>query len=231
MTLCARSLLCVVAAVAFASGCARTGGEAFQPTLTQALGLDARVAVGQTFRPATTSVRGVDLAVATYGAPPDPAGVLEVELRDASTGRLLATSEVPASALGDGAWVTARFDPPPAAPEVAALEVTWSGATPVALWANAPTSAGQEDVGYGDPPANDPYPGGELLLAGERAAGDLAFRVRGSGGIAAAPRHLAALVRSAGGRLLDAPAFAAAWMVLLVASAVLAVRGWRGARG
>jgi hypothetical protein len=207
------------------SGCGRAGGEAFQPTVNAALPLDEGRTLGQSFRPATEGVAGVDLLMATFGAVPDPDGQLAVVLRDATSGRVLARSSVPGTAIGDNTWASARFDPPAAAPAVAAIELTWDGGGRVGLWANVPPP----DPGP-DRLLNDPYPGGELLVDGEHAAGDLAFRVVGTRGATGVPRALAGVAAGALRGLGDRPLFAAVWALLLAAAVVLAVAGFRHGR-
>jgi len=220
------ALACRIAALAgllALGGCAGAGGEAFQPTTTRALPLTAEQSVGQTFRPATDAVAGIDLLVATFDAPADAGGVLTVDLVGGAGGRVLASAEVPGDALGDNEWVAVRFPRPAPAPAAAAIDVRWRGATPVGLWANVPPPgypAAQD--------SNDPYPGGELLVDGAPAQGDLAFRVVGAGGPAAAAGKLARTLGGAGGRLLGGqPIFAAAWLLGLAGACALAVSGLR----
>jgi hypothetical protein len=207
------------------AACARTGGEEFQGTLNGVVPVTGTI--GQTFRPATDGVRGVDLLTATYGTLADPKGTLVVTLKDATTGEELRTTRIPGTELGDNQWVAARFDPPVPAPEVAAVSVGWTGATPVALYVNAPPSP--LDLRVQD--INDPYPGGELLVGGRRALGDLAFRAVGTGGAGAGVGQVVGMIRSAGGRLLRHElGFAVAWLLLLAGTGGLAVWGFRGGR-
>jgi hypothetical protein len=210
----------VIAALLAVSGCARLGGEAFQPTYSMALPLGDPV--GQTFRPATDAIAGIDLFTVTYAQPADPRGVLTVTLQDGLGGRQLASATLGGQQIADNRGARARFNPPVPAPQVAAVMVRWDGATTVGLQANIPPP------GY-DPvqqDANDPYPGGELIWNGARAQGDLAFRVVGSGGPDALARQLGGIVRSAGGRLLrDEPAFTLSWLTLLASAVALAVTG------
>jgi len=208
-------------------GCARTGGEVFQPTLNTALRVTADDAVGQTFRPAGDVVTGIDVHTAAYDLLPDADGALTVTLRERVGGPALAVATVPGRAVGEAVWAEATFDPPVAVdtPTVA-FDVTWDGRTPLALWANVPP----EDVDARVRLVNDPYPGGELLVDDGRAAGDLAFRVRGGGGSGAALAQLGEVVASTGNRLADRPQFALVWLALLGGAVALAVTGLRGSR-
>lgn len=217
MTTKLRSVMWLLIAVAIA-GCARAGGEPFQGTSTVVVPLTSDDAVAQTISPATSTMAGIDLNVATFATSPDPDGQLHVTLRDATRGTELARDSLPGDTLGDGAWVSADFGGV-AVDEVVLVEVTWDGATPLALWANRP--AGDASA---DGVVNDPYPGGQLLLHGAPADGDLAFRVRGEGGVGALVGQVVEIVRSAGNRLLEQPAFAAVWALALAGAAVLA--GW-----
>lgn len=216
----------MVAALLALSGCARVGGEAFQPTYSTTIPLDDPLGgpVGQTFRPATDAITGIDLFMVAYGQAPDPSGTLTVTLRDGLGGRQLASAIVGGQRIADNQWVPVRFNPSAPAPQTAAIEARWDGATPVGLLANLPPP------GY-DPArqdANDPYPGGELIRNGARAQGDLAFRVVGAGGADELSRQLGGILRSAGGRLLrDEPAFTLGWLVLLAGAVALAVTGLR----
>jgi hypothetical protein len=211
-----------LAALLALPGCARVGGEAFQPTYSAALPLHA--SVGQTFRPATDAIAGIDLFTVTYAQPADPRGVLTVTLRDGLGGRQLASATLGGRQIADNRWARARFNPPVPAPQVAAVMVGWDGATPVGLQANIPPP--EYDPVQQD--ANDPYPGGELIWNGVRAQGDLAFRVVGSGDPDELARQLGGILRSAGGRLLrDERSFTLGWLALLASSAALAVTGLR----
>jgi hypothetical protein len=211
-----------VVAVLGLAGCARLGGEAFQASHSGAIPLE--VPLGQTFRPATKGIRGIDLLTVTYERTPDPEGVLRVVLGDDQTGATLATASLGGDRVGDNRWVPVRFDPPVPAPRVARLTVAWDGDTPVGLRANFPPP--HFDPAEQD--ANDPYPGGELLRDGTRAAGDLAFRVLGTGGWREAVGQLAGMIRSAGGRLLrdDLP-FTLVWLTLVAGAVTLAVTGFQ----
>ncbi|MGH8909496.1 MAG: hypothetical protein ACRD0K_24105 [Egibacteraceae bacterium] len=218
-------LFFALAALLVLAGCARLGGEAFQASHSGAVPLDAPV--GQTFRPATSGIRGIDLLTATYGQEQDPSGTLRATLRDAQSGTALAVVSVGGDRIGDNRWVPVRFDPPVPAPEVASITVTWDGDTPVALRANVPPA----DFDPVEQDANDPYPGGELLRDGVPAAGDLAFRVLGTGGPRETAAQLVGMVQSAGGRLLrDELGFALSWLALLAGAVTLAVIGFRQRR-
>jgi hypothetical protein len=220
-----RWLLLLVLAGALATGCARLGGEPQQPSHNAALQVTAERTVGQTFEVRGSGVAGVDLLVATFSQPADPSGTLEVVLRDAVGGAEVAVAEVPGGDLADNSWVAVRFD---GAQEVGgrpAVEVRWDGASPVALRANVPPDPLPPDV-----LVNDPYPFGELVLDGELAAGDLAFRVVGADGLAAAPRTARGLVGGLLRGLAGTPAFAVLWLVLLSGCAALAVVGLRRGR-
>jgi membrane protein implicated in regulation of membrane protease activity len=213
-----RTALCALALTLM--GCQRVGGEAFQETFNQPLALTREV-VGQSFRPATGGIAAVNVLLATYDAEPDPAGTLRAVLREGVGGPVLARIEVPGTALGNNEWAPLRFAEPVPSPEVAALELTWDGASPLAVWADVPLDGGTDAF------PNDPYPGGQLLLGGEPAPGDLAFRVVGTGGLAALPGTLAGIARQGLGRLADDPAFAVGWGTLLAAAGSLAVAGLR----
>ena len=132
------SAFVLVVLVVLAAGCARAGGEPFQPTLSTVVPLAGGATVGQTFQSATGVVAGVDLVTATYAAPADPDGRLRVTLRAEPGGPVLASARVSGADLGDGEWVGVTFDEPVAVPETAVLEVAWRGETPLALFANAP---------------------------------------------------------------------------------------------
>lgn len=218
--------LALVSLCVLSSACARAGGEAFQPTHSTPLPLAEGTTVGQSFTSPGGVVAGIDLVTATYGAPADPEGTLRVVLLDGPGGRRLGEQQVSGGELGDSAWLGVTFPSPVAVPERAALAVAWTGATPVALFANAP----RDGEVAGDELANDPYPGGQLLLDGEPAAGDLAFRVRGTGGVAAAIDQAAEVAASAGGRLPEQPLFAVGWLAAVAGAASLAVAGFRGGR-
>lgn len=216
----ALSTACVVLALA-SGGCARAGGEAFQPSLNQALPLAGQAVVGQTFTPAGDVVTGVDVLVATFAADVDPDGMLRVTLRDRPGAVALATATVPGAAIpGDGTWVAARFGEPAPVTASAAIELSWDGMTPLAVWANVPPTADAT-------PLNDPYPGGQLLRDGRAAPGDLAFRVRGAGGAAALGDQAVEVLRSTVNRLLAVPGFSAAWTLALAGAVALAVAGLR----
>lgn len=206
-------------------GCARAGGEAFQPTLNTPLALPSDTAIGQTFNPAGDAVQAVELQVATYAAPADPDGVLTVELRDPVDGSVLDTAQVAGADMGDSTWVRASFDTPVAVPDVVLAEATWRGATPLALWANVPLEgADRSSV------VNDPYADGQLVRDGRPTEGDLSFRVLGAGGAGAGTSQVVEIARSAGARLADQPLFTAVWLLALVGALALAVVGLRRPR-
>jgi hypothetical protein len=216
----------LLAVLALASaGCSALSGEAFQPTVSRPLIVDANLGVGQTFAPQSPAVAGVDLLVATFGTIPDPDGTLEVVLRAGVGGRIEAEAAIAGTRLRDNAWVPVRFDPPVPAPDLAVVEARWSGATPVGLYGNVPP-AGREP----DRLVNDPYPSGELLLHGNPAAGDLAFRAVGVGDAGSARRTVLRLGGGAARGLVAQPAFAFAWCALLVACLALFLVGRHRAR-
>ncbi|HWB71052.1 MAG TPA: hypothetical protein VG452_02460 [Egibacteraceae bacterium] len=225
-----RRYLAAAACALLVAGCARLGGLPFQPTVTRPLALRPGHTIGQTFQApaAAGAVSGVDLLTATYGAPADPTGRLEVVLRAGPGGRVLATGAADGDRVADSGWTPVRFAdqrrPPPAPAEVA-IQVSWGGAGTVGLWANVPPEP--------RPPgalANAPYPGGVLLVDGAPADGDLAFRALGSAGARALPATLAGAAREAGTRLLGQPLFAMGWLALVAAAAALAVAGFRRGR-
>lgn len=218
-----RRFLALVALSVVAGGCARAGGEAFQPTHSAPVRLPDRGTVGQSFASATGEVAGVDLVTATYGAPADPDGRLRVRLLAEPAGEPLGEGVVAGDRLGDSAWVGVTFQEPVAVPARAAFSVSWTGDTPVALFANTPRDGQVPQI------ANDPYRGGELLLDGQPAVGDLAFRIRGTGGAAAALDQAVEVAASAGGRLPEQPLFAVGWLVAVAGAGALAVAGFRGA--
>lgn len=225
-TRCVRPLALVLLLVLLLAlpACQRVGGEAFQETFNQPLALTNEVTVGQTFRPATDGVAGVNVLLATYGTRPDPAGTLSAVLRDALSGQQLAHVALPGDALGDNEWAPIRFAQPVPAPAVAALELTWDGGPGVAVWADAPLP--QPVDGF----LNDPYPGGELLLGGRPAPGDLAFRVVGTGGAGALPRTLREIAGRGVALLVGDREFALAWVAALTCAAGLALVGLWPAR-
>ena len=208
------------------TGCARAGGQPFQPTSNTALVLDDGVRVGQTINP-VGPVTGVDLNVATFGAPADATGVLTVtiaELPQATAGQgddgVLASTRITGSDLTDGTWTAARFDADVEVDGVALVEASWDGAEPIALWANT-TQEGTEGL------ANDPYAAGHRVVDGRPREGDLAFRVVGSTGPDAAAAQAVEVGRSAAARLADQPVFTVLWMIALAGAVALAVRGLR----
>ena len=220
-----RRLTTLLFLAVMSAGCGRVGGEAFQATTTSALRLTPEHTVGQTFRTANAHLTGVDLLVATFGEAVDPSGALTVTFRTGEAEPRVNQVRVPASALRDNDWVHVRPPYPLPMSGVAAIEVGWTGTSPIGLWANTPPA--QHDPAT---PANDPYPGGELLLDGQRAPGDLAFRVTGDATATTAISSALRLGRSALGRLGDAGAFAALWALLVAAAIGLAISSLRRAR-
>jgi hypothetical protein len=219
-------LLCLL----LTTGCARIAGEPFQPTHNAALPLERGAALGQTFQVPSGAVAGVDLLTATYGRTPAADAELIVRLRQDADGPVLAEVALAGTAVPDNGWAIATFEdgPVPVADGVAAVEVTWDGAEPVALRANVPPGDWTADLLL-----NDPYPGGELLRDGSRGTGDLAFRVRGAPGAGDGARAVGRLGLGAARGLLDRPLFAVAWSALLAGCLALAVVGLRrgGRRG
>lgn len=223
-----RALFVVLALVALVlAGCARVGGEAFQPTHNGVVPLEGDATAGQTFRSATGAVRGVDLLVATFGEAADADGTLTVTLADAATGQELARAEVAGGELADNAWVAVRFGAAVPVGDAAAMEATWDGTRPVALRANTPPAGDHEG---GDRLLNDPYPGGELLRDGAPATGDLAFRVVGDPGPGDGIATAAGLARGLAAGLAAQPLFGVAWVLLLGGALLLALRGVGGRR-
>lgn len=215
-----------VVALLLLTGCARTGGEPFQPTHNGPLPLDEGTTVGQTINPAGDAITGLDVQVATYAAPADPDGTLTLALRDPDTGQRIARTSVAGTELADATWVSLRFDTPVDVPDVVLAELSWEGATRLAVWANTPASPQVRSAGM----PNDPYEDGELVVDGLPRAGDLAFRVRGAAGPGAALVQLGEVVASAGSRLLAEPVFATLWVLAMVGGVALAVRGLRPRR-
>jgi hypothetical protein len=225
----------VLVAVVLLTGCGRLGGEAFQPTNSRVLQLDDSQRLGQSFRPASERVAGVDLLTASFTRPPDPQGVLHVSLTDGVGGSQLARTSVPGHAVRDNAWLAVRFDEPVRVGEQAAFEVRWAGGAPLGLYVNVPP-----DLTPGQPPgqaptpsaapANDPYAGGELLINGQRAPGDLAFRVVNASRPAELAAAMSGLLRETGARLLERPWFAGVWVALIVAAAGVGIVGLLGAQ-
>lgn len=241
---CAR-LLGVLAVTAGLLGCARLGGEAFQPTHNGVITLEPGVEVGQTFRPASAQLAGVDVATVTFARPADPAGVVEAELVDAGTGAVLARTRRPGAAVPDNGWLPLRFDEPVPAPELARLSLRWTSPQPIGVLANLPPADGGADGGPERPadpgsqrpadggperPVNDPYPHGSLVRDGTPAEGDLAFRVLGLDRGRALPRVVSGLLGGVGERLAARPAFGLAWALGLAGALALAVVGFRRQR-
>lgn len=219
-----RRLVPLLALLLLTAGCARLDGQPFQPTVTKALRLTTGHTLGQTLRTGGSPVNGIDLLIATFGETPPPDAQLHVAVLDPADGTLLWDDVVTGDELADNTWVRAS-GAAAAAPEIAQVEVSLSGQAAVGLWANIPP-----DQWTGDVPLNDPYPGGELVVDGFRAPGDLAFRAT----TAAGPVHVVGagvrLARSAGSRLLDAPLFALVWLLLVGGAVALAARGLRRSR-
>lgn len=215
--------LLLLGAVAL-TGCQEASGEAFQYSLNAPVMLGDEP-VGQTFRPATERVAGADVLVATFDEPVDPQGRLRAVLRDGD-GRVLARTTVEGADLGNDEWAPVRFSPTVPAPEVAAVELTWDGSSPLAVWANVPLDEpGEDDV------LNDPYPGGQLLRDGEPAVGDLAFRAVGSGGPLDAARNVGGILRAGASRLAGDPLFLGLWVAALAGAGALGVWGLRRPTG
>jgi hypothetical protein len=214
-----------VLALALAGGCAGLSGEAYQPTLTTPVVVDANLGIGQTFAPQSRAVAGVDLLVATFRVPVDPAGRLTVVLRDGPGGAVLAETVIEGAEVRDNRWVAARFDPPVPAPELAVVEARWDGDSPLGLYANIPPAPLD-----GSRLRNDPYPSGELVVHGNRAAGDLAFRAVGVPDAAAARKTALRLGGGAARGLAARPAFAAGWGVLVLGCVGLTLVGRRRTR-
>lgn len=221
-------LVIVVLVVLASVGCARLGGEAFQPTHNQVLPLGPDMMIGQTFRATSAELAGADLLVATFAQPADPAGKLEVVLRDAGTGQALRTVTVAGSQVPNNAWLPIRFHPPVTAPERAAIEVRWTSPRPIGLYASAPppdgTGESQERL------TENPYPHGTLLRDGEIADGDLAFRVLGLHGGRALPRVILGLLGGIASAVRGRPLFGVVWLGGLAGSVALAVFGFRRQR-
>ncbi|MEE8602524.1 hypothetical protein [Euzebya tangerina] len=155
------------------------------------------------------------MSVATFAQEPDPEGILTVTVEGASGPRETAVS---GADLTDGAWVAASFDPPVVVGDLAEVQLSWDGATPLAVWSNR-TLAGTVGI------ENDPYAAGQLVVDGRPTDGDLAFRVVTTDG--SVSDHVVEVVRGAGARLLDQPWFALVWLVLLGGAGVLVALGRR----
>lgn len=222
--------LAVMALLVLTGGCGRAGGEDFQPTHNGVVQVTGDGAVGQTVNPAGDTVAAVDLQVATYAQAPDPAGELEVALRDPATLDLLGSATLAGEDLQDLAWTPVTFDPPVPVGDVVLLEATWSGATSLALLANVPDTDDTGTRSGQDVLVNDPYGDGTLVVDGRPEPGDLTFRVRGTAGPTAFLGQLAEVAASAGSRLLAEPFFATSWVLAVLGGAVLAVRGLRNRR-
>lgn len=223
----ARLLAVVGTALVLVTGCGRVGGEAFQPTHTATLPLGRNAGgagtLGQSFAPAGQRLAEMDFLTATYGR--DLSGRLRVRLRDLD-GAVLATAVVEGEAIQENAWTPVRFDPPPQVPAMVTVELDWDGDQPVGLRSNLPPedpATGASDEG--ETLENDPYAGGTLHRDGQPVPGDLAFRVVGTRGVAAAPDAVGQVVDHAGTTLGGTPLFTAVWVLLLVLGVALAVAG------
>lgn len=211
-------LVVLAASMLVLAGCQGASSEAFQHSFNQPLRLDGDHSIAQTFRVRSGRVAGVDVLAGTFGE--QPSGVLVVEVRDEPGGRTLGSTRLSAADVSDSEWAAARFEPPVEVGEKAMVDLEWRGEGPVAVWVNAPL-----DEPGGDELLNDPYLGGQLLMDGEPAAGDLAFRVVGAGGAGPQWSLVADVARQGLARLVDAPLFAVAWLLLLAGAAALAVWG------
>ncbi len=212
-----------LALVAGLTGCGRAGGQPFQPALNTPVQITADTVIGQTLNPPSDTIVGLDLSIATFGAPADPDGELTVTLRPVTASGPAVQARVDGSDISDGAWVSATFDPAAPSDGVVLAEMTWEGATPLALWADVPL---QDTEGI----VNDPYPPGQLVIDGQPTQGDLAFRVRADGGLTAVVRQIRQTVTTTGVRLLAQPVFSAVWLLGVVAAAWLALTGFRPRR-
>lgn len=215
--------LTVLALMLALPGCQAASGETFQYTFNQPMTLSEEGTLGQTFQPATEVVAGVDVLMATFRGDLGAGNELQAVLRDGIGGQVLARTSVAAGDIDDNQWVPIRFSPPVPAPEVAALELSWADG-PLGVWVNAPLEDPAEVELL-----NDPYEGGQLLVDGEPAVGDLTFRVVGAGGALNAARNVARITRQGVGRLADDPWFVLVWLALLTGAGVLAVRQLRSA--
>ena len=220
-----RVLACAVLVVLLA-GCGRLGGEPFVGELNAPIPLAADEAVVQTINPVEDRLTAIDLPFATYGEAPDPTGAVEVVVRSAADGEVLGTTDIDAESIGEGRWAAAAFDPALDVPDVVAVELTWSGVTPLAVWGNV-TLDGTEGI------VNDPYAEGELAAGAPTGVegGDLAFRVRTPDGVGDAVGQVTASVRTGGARVLDDPPFAVGWGLAVLGAAALAVWGLRRREG
>lgn len=224
-----RVLLLLSIGVVLLGGCGRLGGWALQQSQNGTVRLEPGGQVGQTFIPAGPAIAGVDVLTATFATVPE--GALTVRLRDGIGGEVLATDEVEGADIRDNGWTPARFEPPAPSPELAAVELAWEGAVPIALYANLPPEdLTAKEVRDGQRLLNDPYAGGELIRGDAPAVGDLAFRAVGADGAGAAGRMLRDTAAGAAAALLGTPLFTAGWVVLLLGGLGLAVWGLRGGR-
>lgn len=201
------------------AACGRLDGEAVVHAHNTVLHLSADSPVGQTFEPVADEVRRVDFLLATFGQ--RVRGDLEVTLRDAADGRALGAATISGRTLRDNRWTPARFRPPVPAPEVALVELRWTGTGQVGAYANVMPADGHT--------LNNPYPAGTALRDGKELAGDLAFAVQ-----AGQPSAWLANLRSTAGRIVwglrQAPLFSVVWVLLLAGAVLLTVTGARRAR-
>jgi len=209
------------------AGCGRVSGDAYQPTHTATLPLGRTAGgastLGQSFVPAGARIAEIDFLTATYDRA--VSGRLRVRLLDAE-GRVITTALVEGAAIQENAWTPVRFDPPPQVPAMVTVELDWDGDQPVGLRSNLPPedpATGASDEG--ETLENDPYAGGTLHRDGQPVPGDLAFRVVGTRGVAAAPDAVGQVVDHAGTTLGGTPLFTAVWVLLLVLGVALAVAG------
>lgn len=211
-------LVVLAASMLALAGCQGASTEVFQHSFNQPLRLDGGRSIGQSFQVRSGRVAGVDVLMATFGE--QPSGTLVVELRDEPGGRTLASVDLAASELANNEWAAARFGSAVEVGDEAVVALDWQGEGPVAVWANVPL-----DEADGDGLLNDPYQGGQRLVAGEPATGDLAFRVVGPGGAGPQLSLVADVARQGLARLVEAPLFAFAWLLLLIGAVGLAVWG------
>lgn len=221
------ALLMAGTALILLSGCGRVGGEAFQPTHTATLPLGRSAGgaetLGQSFAPAGERLSEIDFLTATYGRTPD--GRLRVRLLGPDRA-VLGAAVLDGEAIQENAWTSVRFEPPPRVPSMVLVELEWDGDDPVGLRSNIPAeeaaTAGTEGA---EPLQNDPYAGGQLHRNGQPVPGDLAFRVVGADGVAAAPGALTGVLDQAATTLRQTPRFTAAWVVLVLVAVGLAALG------
>ena len=217
-----RRVVCVGIAtiVLLSGGCGRVGGEPFQPSSNTPVTLEDGNSVGQILNPNGDSVSEIDVSVATFAQQADPQGVLTVTLDGRGERR---SAIVSGADIADGAWVAATFDPPAPVDDLTTMDITWEGTTPIALWSN-------QDLAGTSGISNDPYAAGQIVLDGRPTTGDLAFRVTTESGLSDGLAQFVEVMRGAAARLVDQPVFTLVWTILLIGSAVLAVRGRRAQR-